>query len=275
MPGGIKKRSLTWRLHGMRSPHRVSCPRSNLTHPVNRFDTVITGGLATVGVVAVLLGIGTIIYATQEIKPHLDALADQALESVELAERGLEVLSAYSDAIGPLNPPQSNTLEAIQILPNALEQSANVSVQAAESLVRSAITLRELEDDLGIVLPGHALRENAEALETSARSLRGLSPMLYRLHAQMDTVATDLTRASKRTERLQEALQNEDVTIERAQARLTQTRMALQSSQLPTEITRLIGMVGGLFIGMGLLLLGMAGIWRRLALMSTRDTDSP
>ncbi len=223
------------------------------------------------GILAVLVGIGTIIYATTVIKPHLEELTDRGLEGIELAERGLDVLNTHSEAMAPFNPPQSNTLATMQALPTALEQGANVTEHAAETFDRSATTLREIENDLGIILPGNALQENAEALATSAQSLRGLSPVLYRMHEQTDTVAADLTRASERADRLQKELKNAGVTLEQVRTQVAQTQNALHSTNLPVEITRLIALVGGLFIVLGLLLLGMAGLWRRLG-RRTKET---
>lgn len=221
---------------------------------------------------SLLLGIGSIIYANEIIKPNLEALTEQGVEGVGMAERGLEVLTAHSDAIGTLNPPQSSTLATLQQLPSALEQSAYLSENAAEALSRSATTLREIENDLGIILPDDALGRNAEALSTSAQSLRGLAPMLYQLNQEIDSVATDLTRTSQQAEQVQEELQNADVTLERAQRRMERAREVLRSTNLPTEVTRFIGMVGGLFIVMGVVLLGMAGLWRRLALQPPRSS---
>lgn len=247
---------------------------------MNRSDTVITGALATVGVLALLLGLGTIVYAHVVIKPHLEEISDQGLASIELADRGLKILIEHSDVAKPLNPPQSNTLATLQALPTALEQSANASEHAAETLTRSANTLREIEDDLGIILPGNALRQNAEAMSTFAQSLQGLSPVLYQMHEQVDTVAADLTRASEQADQLQKALQSQDVTLEQVHAQVTHAQNVLRSTNLPTEITRLIGMIGGFFIGLGILLLAMAGLWRRVALLDSiskpqaRDAES-
>lgn len=238
---------------------------------MDRFDTIATGGLAIVGMLVLLTGIGTLVYAIAVIQPNLEELHEQGLQGVELAERGLEVLDAHSNAIAPLNPPQSNTLATMQELPAALAQSATLSRHAAEALSSSANTLRQLEEDLGIVLPDNALRQNAEALATSAQTLRGFSPVLYELHEQTDTMAADLTRASQRAERLQDELQNEEVTIEQARMYVQNTREAVRSADLPAEITRLIGMVGGLFIVLGVTLLGLAGLWRRIALLSARS----
>lgn len=235
---------------------------------MNLFDRVVTGGFAVAAAVALLLGIGTIIYATAVIQPHLERVNDQVVEAVELAERGLGVLDSHSDAIGTLNTPQSNTLATLQELPNALEQSAYLSQHAAEALSRSAVTLREVEDDLGIILPNDALRRNAEALASSSESLRGLSPMLYRLHEETDTVAADLTRATQQAERVQKELQEAEVTIEKAHTHLTEAHRSLQAANLPVEITRLVGMVGGIFIGLSVILMGIAGIWHRLARLS-------
>lgn len=231
---------------------------------MDRFDTVIAWGLATVGILAILIGIGTIIYATTVINPRLEELTDRGLEGLELAERGLDLLNTHSEVMAPLNPPQSNTLATMRDLPTALEQGGNVSEHAAETLARSATTLREIENDLGIILPGNALRENAEAFATSAESLRGLSPVLYRMHEQTDTLVADLTRASKEANRFQKELKKAGVTLEQVRAQVSQTQNTLHSSNLPVEVTRMITLGGGLFIVLGILLLGMAGIWRRL-----------
>lgn len=242
---------------------------------MNRFDTIVSGSLGVIGGLSILLGLGTILYASFVIRPQLGEVTRQGVESLNLAERGFEVLAEHSDVVGPLNPPQSNALSTLQALPTALEQSANLSHHAGEALSRSATTVRQIEDDLGILLPNNALQRNADALETSAKSLQGLSPVLYRLHEETDTVAADLTRASKQAERLQDDLQQANLSLDTARAHIEQTRNALQSADLEVEITRLIGVVGGFFILIGVLLMAMAGLWRRLALLTTSREPPP
>ncbi len=240
---------------------------------MTRSDTLVSGGLAGVGIVSILLGLGSIVYASTVIYPRIKDLSRQSVQSVKLAEQSLNVLAAHSEVLGQLNPARSSALATLQALPPALERSALLSQHAADALDRSATTLHEVEDDLGILLPNNALQRNAEALTRSAQSLRGLSPVLHQLHEETDTAAADLTRTSKQAARLQDHLQRTGVTLDTMQAQLQQTRTALQTAGFPSEISRLVGLVGGLFLLNGILLLGMAGLWRRMIRMAPDRTS--
>jgi hypothetical protein len=227
-------------------------------------------GFVSVAVLAFTVGIGTIVYAYAVIEPHLARVSNQAVANIEWAERGLQVLETHALATQQLNAPQPSTVAILREVPDVIAQSAYLSDHAAQTLRRTATTLRGVEDNLGIVLPDEAFNQNAKAMATTAQSLDGLIPMLLTLREHTDTLATDFARASESANELQEALQREQVTINAAQTRLRQTREAMRGANLRTEIPRMMTLNGGLYIGLAILLLGMGGLWARVATLSAR-----
>lgn len=224
----------------------------------------------SVAILSFAIGVGTIVYAYAVMKPNLAEVGNQAVASVELAERGLRVLETHSLATRQLNAPQPSTVATLREVPDVITQSAYLSEHAAQTLRRSATTLRGVEENLGIVLPDEAFIENAEAMATTAESLDGLAPMLHTLRERTDTLATDFAQASNSANELQAALKRAEVTIDEAQAQLRQTREAINAANLRAEIPRMVSMHGGLFIGLAILLLGMGGLWKRVATLAAQ-----
>lgn len=227
-------------------------------------------GFVSVAVLAFAIGIGTIIYAYAVIEPNLARVSNQAVANIELAERGLQVLETHALATRQLNAPQPSTVATLREIPDVIAQSAYLSDHAAQTLRRTATTLRGVEDNLGIVLPDEAFNQNAEAIATTAQSLDGLTPMLLTLRERTDTLARDFAQASESANELQEALRSKQVTIDAAQAQLRQTREAMTGANLRTEIPRMVGLNGGLYVGLAILLLGMGGLWKRVATLAAR-----
>lgn len=236
---------------------------------MRRFDRVAVGILLATAVAALLLGIGTIAYAYAVVHPKLTHVNEQFIATAAWAERGLRVLDRHDDVTEALEAPRKSAVAAARALPDVFEQSAYLSEHAAQTLARSAQTLRAVEEDAGFILPDDALDRNAEALTTTARSLEGFAPLLYTTHEAVDSLAHDLARASAGAAQLQQALRQADVTPAQAATQLRQLRTLLRTTDLPNEATRLTGVLGVLLIVLSVTLLGTAGLWYRLTALAS------
>lgn len=235
---------------------------------MRRFDRVVVGGFVLIAVVAFVLGLGAIIYAHTVIEPRMAQLNEQAVTSMELAERGARVLEAHTGELETLVAPRQSVAATMRELPAALEQSANLSWHAAQTLEQSAHTLRSVADATELVLPDDAIERSAATMSTLAASLEGLAPQFGALREETEVLADDFARASSNTEQLQGELRQAHVTLEQAREQLSQTRQALNQANLPAEISRLASLHGGLYVVLAVLLMGMAGLWKRLSQQS-------
>lgn len=223
-----------------------------------------------VGILALVLGVGTIIYGYSVLGPKLNRIGEEAQATVDFAERALQVFNMHSKRLNAIDSLQQNTVFALGELDETLEQTGYLSQHAARTLRRSAHTLREVENRTGLVLPDGAFDKNARAMVTTARSLEGLAPMLQTLHKGVGRLGGNLDETAKEVAQLKALLRRADVTFGQAKKQLRETRHAFGTANLPSEITRLIALHGGIYIALALTLLGIAGVWWRLSQLPIR-----
>ena len=231
---------------------------------VRRFDKVVVGILLTAGGLALALGLGTIIYAYAVVEPKLARVSEQARASLALAERTTRVIDQQAEDFRALVEPYPNITATLRALQGGLEQSVDLSQQTEEALRASANTLREVNENTGLILPDDAFARNARALSALATGFERITPRLVVLRQETDTLTSDLAHATAHSEQLLSAFREANATLEQMHLRLQRARQALSTANLATEITRFAALQGSMFIFLAVVLMGMAGLWMRL-----------
>jgi chromosome segregation ATPase len=232
---------------------------------MKKFDKVVISLFVVFAILAAIFGVGTVIHAYVDIRPSLSRANEEIVATLDLAERAASVLEGHPEQLDKLGAPLDSAVATSREIPVVIRQGAKISLEAADALDATARSLKGVNGAAGLVLPEDDLAQAAAQLAQTADSLRHLAPSLEALQKNADELSGDITKSASALGELQSELAAANVTLTRLVERLEKTSAAIDEAEFPVEIARLVSLQGGVYILLSVVLLGMAGMWKRMS----------
>lgn len=226
-------------------------------------DKIIGGMLVLFSLVALALGVGTIIQAHGDVWDRFQSLSDAITQNLELAEQTVAVLEDNQKALDALLAPSTSTTALAGRLPSGLEQMSATLEQTAQTVDVTADTMEAMASHTGLILPGEKFGENAEALKRQGASLRQLAKTARENEEGATSMAGDLEAASAALQEVRSELNSSQITMKRVRERLKETRQVAERLDLPGQVASLVTLQGLVFILFSIVLAALAAIWLR------------
>lgn len=229
------------------------------------FDKAVVTVFFIFGLLAAVFGVGTIIHAYTTIKPGLVRIQESASETLHLAEKTVAVLDDHPEKLRRLDAPRDSLVGALSNVHFVVQQTADVSLQAADALEATAGSLKAIPDTSDLFLPEDKLAQTAGSLSKSADSLRHLNPRLEELQGSTRKLTDSTTIALEAASQLNDEWVEARVTLGHLVELLREARNALKRANLANGTAQQVSLQGGIYILLSVVLFGMAGMWRRLS----------
>jgi hypothetical protein len=212
----------------------------------------LRSSLLLIGCVAIVVGVGTILYSVFILRPKIAAFTHETRLTVAVVEKTMELLTKESQFVSRA----LRTLESggafIAKLPDSLHRAKVMLADAASASVSTGNVANQTKKGAaGLVLPKQELAQTSEALKKTAEQMRKMSADVETLEVAAAPLGIDAAALSENIAGLEPKLTSSAGVLPQLTQRLESMQQALGYSALETQ-TMLLGLViGGLYLLFG------------------------
>lgn len=236
---------------------------------------IIRFALMFLGVVGVLIGLGSIAAGVFVVRPQVQKYLEQTQDTFALAERALSQMDGQFDLIESALRTSTQGMATVPLVPELLTQASDATTAGAGALASLDATLGALADGLSsLAVPDEKIERNAKEITDAARELRQLGRLLNRMESRtnrLEEAATNLTAQLQDTLGQLPSYRN---TVQDMREQLSDRREALEESRLEWAAAAAVALFGGMYLLLGMSALALLMFLKAPRVLEMTDASS-
>ncbi len=226
-------------------------------------DRAVTICLFAAAVVSIVVGIATIVLGQTMTRNRVEQSSELLRDNLETARRVAESLQDHRGQLQAIARLPTKAARAARQAPAALSESADLMRAGVQTMRRTAGSMRQLEAGVDFLTPGSSLSKNADAVANLADKMAEMRQVVLDARDPVHATVQQLQAALEAQRTLRRALEEAGVGPDLLVRRLERTRQLQRRANLPAAAAWQQTAAGLAFVLVGILLGGVAMIWRR------------
>lgn len=226
--------------------------------------TLFVWVLGVTSLIAIVVGIATLVSAYTYTYGHVDRATAVMSESLEEMEQVVGVLNAHKSKLRQFEEVPTRIEATMRDLPELTRASSEALDATTETVDKTAAVVEAMQRRGDFMLAGSPLKEHGNALRRNSERLRALHSKMTGAQAALEQTVAESAGALQAVRSIGKRLRKPAPSLDELEGRLGDVRAMSDSGMMAAGAAGAQALVGGLYFLIGLLLGGLASLGTQL-----------